>query len=53
MEKIAAVGCIALLLLIIVLGGAAVGVLKIREAQRKEDAGKWQETDGAGREKRK
>lgn len=53
MEKIgAAVIGVLLFGLVIILGSAAAGILRVREAQKKEDAGKWQETDGAGSEKK-
>ncbi len=53
MGKIAAaVIGIALLIFLVTYGSAAAVILKIREVQKREDAGEWQETDGAGREKK-
>ena len=42
MAKIAAAVTVVLLSLIgIMAGGAAAGILKVREMQKKEDAGQW------------
>ncbi|MCM1218041.1 MAG: hypothetical protein NC548_26445 [Lachnospiraceae bacterium] len=51
----AAVVGIVLLVIIIVLYGlwTAAGILQMWEAWKGEDAEKWQETGGAGREKRR